>query len=154
GADGLRLVVRGGQSAPGYPATQPFSNFLLGNLPRTSRGGHTAFIGSTLYPPNLNENDPLPPVSGIWTDAGGAALQLVAKEKDQAPGAAAGQYFQTFFQIPAVGNAGDVAFVAQLAGTGITGSSNQGVWTWRNGALQPVARLGQQAANSSSVLIG
>jgi hypothetical protein len=37
---------------------------------------------------------------------------------------------------------GDVVFNGALAGTGITSSNSEGVWTWRDGTLQLIARAG------------
>ncbi len=63
------------------------------------------------------------------------AVRTVALSGQQAPGTLAGEYFQFFLQSPAINNAGQTAFRANV-GTRV------GAWSEGSGALAIVARVG------------
>ena len=76
---------------------------------------------------------------GIWAGEGGA-LSLVAREGTSAVGAPGTNF--SFLGGPLLNNAGDVAFGAILAGSGVVSSNDGGIWATRQGILSVVAREG------------
>jgi hypothetical protein len=78
---------------------------------------------------------------GIWTDADGRTLKLIALQGDEAPGVPSGR-FARFDSISL--QDGQLLFSATLAKGGAINSRNdQGVWTWTaEGGLKPQLREG------------
>lgn len=81
-------------------------------------------------------------------------LRTVALTGQQAPGAPAGVIYASFGADPtnlsiyhgiALNDAGQTAFRANLAGTGVNSTNNQGVWSEGSGSVELVARTGSQA---------
>ncbi len=140
--NGLALVARAGDPAPGMPSGVRFDNFY-DNLPTSDAialndSGHLAFRAATIGSGLTTANN-----VGIWSDASGS-LSLTARTGNQAPGTAAGVTFSSLLA-PALNNAGQVAFIATLTGSGVTLTNNTGIWaTDRSGALHLVARTGTQ----------
>ena len=61
-----------------------------------------------------------------------------------------GAYFVTddpdeIFRGPVINDAGQVAFRANLAGSGVDSTNNQGIWSEGSGSLALVARTGSAA---------
>jgi hypothetical protein len=54
------------------------------------------------------------------------------------------------FSTPVLNHVGQVAFFANLTGTGVTGSNNEGVWRGGPGSLSLVARRGDQAPGTAT----
>jgi hypothetical protein len=86
-------------------------------------------------------------ISGLWSDAGGHGMELVARGGDQAPGAEQGATFASFmFPAPQfILNArGQLAFSNTLQGPSINDSNNEGLWAQDPlGNLTLIARRGQ-----------
>lgn len=82
--------------------------------------------------------------SSIWSEVSGN-LALVARTRSQAPGTPTGVTFLIIDSSSVVLNdAGQIAFVAFLSGTGVNSMNNSGIWaTDRNGDLQLIARAGE-----------
>src|SRR5262245_14048319 len=85
-----------------------------------------------------------------------AALRTVALTGQAAPGTPAGVTYDTFgtyfsngssgvLRGPVINDAGQAAFRANLTGTGIDSTNNQGVWSEGRGSLALVARTGSAA---------
>jgi hypothetical protein len=81
-----------------------------------------------------------------------AALRTVALTGQQPPGAPGGVIYESFapandsfFHTIALNDAGQTAFHANVAGTGVDFTNNQGVWSEGSGNLALVARTGSQA---------
>jgi hypothetical protein len=132
GPGNLELVVRAGDQAPGMPSGIDFLGFreLILNA-----SGQTAFL-ATLTSIGPNGND-----EGIWAERGGN-LERVACAGCLAPDAPSGFAF-SFFDLPALNAAGQVAFAAELSDD--NGEFLQGIWaTDSSGELQLVARTGTQ----------
>jgi len=69
-------------------------------------------------------------------------LALVAREGNQAPGTPEGVFFRSL-STPALNNAGQTAFSGFLAGTGVDGSNDRGIWAEDlQGVLTLIARTG------------
>lgn len=154
----LQLVVRGGQTAPGFPPEQTFTDFIITTERFVSRSGAVAFRGQTTLPPIEDPNNPPNPTfldnSGVWVYGSTGSLELVARAGEQAAGAPAGQVHHSFLEDVAVNSVGDVALAGSLRGTGVTSSNDQAVWLWRNGSLEMIAREGDEAPNSPGTTIG
>ena len=93
---------------------------------------------------------PFDQTDGIWVGPSdrSSPLTLVARSGTAAPGAG-GANFSTFFKDPLVNEAGNVSFVDQLKGTGITSSNDTGLWTGNAGKLNLVARTGDHAPGTA-----
>lgn len=137
GSGSLALVVTGGMQAPGLPNGVTFSRsqydvqgLVLNDAGQTAFG---ASAGSR----------------GIWSEGTGS-LTLVARGGDQAPGAPSGVNFGGGFSRPLINNAGQTAFTADLSGSGIDATNNQGIWSEGSGSLALVAREGDHAPGTPS----
>lgn len=130
-ADGgtLELLVREGDVAPGTDGIEFYSGFeplLLNN------NGDVAFSG------NLSGYG-----AGIWTYQGGA-LELVARRSDIAPGTGGA----TFGSVPSLSrnmvmnDSGAIIFQSYLEGDGINSTNNSGLWSYADGELELVVRVG------------
>lgn len=145
GGPGLVLIAREGDQAPGTPVGVNFDglNYLVLNA-----AGQIAFNGSlTGAGVDATTNR-----SGIWSGGGGVGLALIARDGDQAPGAGPGAIFSDFSDFlagsvyPRLNDAGQIAFVATLAGSGVDDSNDEGIWaTDTGGVLHMVLRTGDQA---------
>ena len=76
---------------------------------------------------------------GIWAGPGGD-LSLVARTGSSAVGASGTTFY--FFPEHHLNNAGDVAFMAILAGSSVGSNSDRGIWATRQGNLSLIAREG------------
>lgn len=127
-----RLVARLGITAPGA-GIAVFSDF---GRPALNNSGETASLGVIRGSGVTFENN-----TGIFT-----AGALSPREGDAAPGAG-GAVFSGFTD-PALNDAGRTAFTANLAGSGVTGANNVGVFA--SGAL--VARRGDAAPGAGGAV--
>jgi hypothetical protein len=133
----LRLVALAGQQAPGMPAGADFANFGQIDAPTINGQGEVAFRGQTTGPGSLPGYS-----SGIWSEAGGAGLRLVAAKGDVAPGTSA-----QFGELgdPVMNNHGATAFDAFLQGVG-DDFTTDGVWVDQvDEGLRLVALAGESA---------
>jgi hypothetical protein len=125
-------VARKGSAAPGLGGATfaTFSDTMLNGE------GHVAFQSVLAGAGVTTGSD-----ASLWSTSSGA-LNLVAREGSQAPGAAAGQNFSAFTS-PALNAAGQMAFTATLAGTGISTTNDRGLWAQGlDGSLRLVAQEG------------
>src|SRR5262245_23382066 len=85
-----------------------------------------------------------------------AALRTVALSVHQAPGTAGGVAYESFgshydslagrfLRGPVLNDAGQVAFRADITGSGIGSTNNQGIWSEGSGSLSLIARTGSHA---------
>lgn len=139
-AGNLRLVAREGSHAPGTPSGVNFgfgSPFTFEPEPVFSAAGLAAFDGGLSGAGVSTAN------TGIWSEGGGA-LHLVARKGAPAPGTASGVTFNLLAD-PKVDANGRATFLATLAGPGVTGLNERGVWSERSGATQLLVRAGDPA---------
>jgi len=138
GGNGLALVAREGDTAPG---TSAGTNFTFFSKPVINGQGHTAFWGSLLVDTGaatVSNN------TGIWSEGSGNGLALVAREGFTAPDVGLGRF--SILNDPVLNGAGQVAFIATLFGTGVHASNNSGIWSeGGDGVLSLVAREGSAA---------
>lgn len=139
-----RAVAFSGQRAPG---TSDGVNFDDGYafFPSIFESGKTEFL-AYLTGPSVNENND----AGIWTDSSGT-LTLVAREGDPAPGTEAGVVFEQILQHQSSAT-GNIALRATLTGPGVDASNDVGVWSYRSGALELVARTGLVAPGADGAI--
>jgi hypothetical protein len=137
----LDLVVRTGDPAPGAPAGAVFSQFVSNVI---NDAGQIA-LWARLVGGGFGNDD-----EGIWIEDFGD-MQWIAQEGRHAPGTPDGVNFNTF-TFPTLNAAGQVAFEATLAGSGVAGSNNLGIWaTGPAGRLRLIAREGDLLEVAPSV---
>ena len=142
GSGNLALVARLGSQAPGLPSGVNFGGdfgAISFQLPVVMNdAGQTAF-GVRLTGRDVDGSNN----SSIWSEGTGS-LALVARRGSQAPGAPTGITFDGFgFRSIVLNNAGQTAFLAELIGSGVDDSNNDGIWaTDQSGVLQLIAREG------------
>jgi hypothetical protein len=138
GSGTLALVARGGDHAPGTPSGVNFR--IIGSYsPALNSAGQTVFISSLTGSGVDSTND-----RGIWSDRTGS-LALVARSGDQAPGMSGGANYGSFLSDPILNDAGQIAFVATLIGTGVDSTNDSSLWLDGSGSLSLVAREGDHA---------
>ncbi len=147
GPGGLELVARAGDHAPGAPfgvnygvsTFAPFPSFLgalngAGHVALWANLTGTGIVGNQSY--------------GIWSGAPNS-LALVTRSGSPAP-APPGVTIDLPLGVTALNNAGQVAFAAALSGSGVTSTTNEGLWSTASGSLALMARKGSQAAGAPS----
>ncbi|MEX2092814.1 MAG: choice-of-anchor tandem repeat NxxGxxAF-containing protein [Pirellulales bacterium] len=78
------------------------------------------------------------------TATSGEMLRTVALTGDQAPGLPAGVTYGRLIG-PVMNSAGQIAFTADLSGTGVNSTNNSSIWSEGSGTLALVAREGSHA---------
>lgn len=141
GGAGLALVAREGEAAPGTSSSVNFSDFAF---PALNDSGQIAFRGE-LTGTGVDSSNNL----GIWSEGGGSGLTLVVRKGDAAPDMSSGINFSGLLG-PAFNNAGQVAFLGFLTGTGVNDNNDGAIWVERGGTgLALVAREGSAAPGTS-----
>jgi formylglycine-generating enzyme required for sulfatase activity len=137
GSGSLALVARAGSQAPGTANNVNYASLFD---PVMNDAGQTAFVAELTGSGVDSTNN-----SGIWSEGLGS-LALVARSGDHAPGTPNGVnfgYINGFFLPYVLNDAGQIAFLAPLTGSGISASNDFGIWaTNRGGALQLITREG------------
>jgi hypothetical protein len=131
-----RLLV--GDDPPGVEQQATFTDF---DRPLSNGDGDLAILAA-IDGPGINEEDAI----GIWSNGldPDDELRLVARGGMPAPGAPQDVVFHTFLE-PALNNAGQVAFMAGLAGPHVSDAEGNVLGLWgqdRAGRLRLVARTG------------
>ncbi len=135
----LRPLVRLGDPAPGIPGDAQFVDVFT---PYLNARGHVTMLGVAAGQGVDDGNE-----AGIWSDGMSkhGMLQLVAREGDQAPGTNADERFNVFLD-PTINAHGQTAFMAGLAGPGVSDAAGNvfGLWAQdRQGKLRMIVRAGQ-----------
>ncbi|XAL99601.1 hypothetical protein OT109_18730 [Phycisphaeraceae bacterium D3-23] len=127
------LVARAGDAAPGTGPGVVFDGF---NNPFLNAAGQVAFE-ATLDGTGVDDTND----RGMWSQGSGS-LELIARSGSNAPGTDTGVLFRAFSS-PVFNNAGQTAFFADLEGTGVDFTNDEGIWaTNLAGQLTLVARSG------------
>jgi hypothetical protein len=147
GSGSLAVVARTGSQAPGAPTGTNFGTIPGRELftPVLNNAGQTAFFGA-LAGGRL----------GVWSEGSGS-LKMVVADGVHAPVLPNGVNFSyaiiddtnriLWTDWPHLNDAGQVVFSAALTGTGVTGSTDLGVWLGKEiNELTLVGRKGDQAA--------
>jgi hypothetical protein len=135
---GLRQVVRTNDIMPSTTLRfRSLANLVFNDAGRVAFTGSTSSLGVSF--------------NTIYSEGIDGQLTLVARASTAAPGTSAGVNFDfdagDFFGIPRLrlNNAGQVAFIAGLTGTGVTAANDMGLWAQdAAGNLKLVIRKGNQ----------
>ena len=143
GGEGLRMVTRAGNHAPGTDLGVNFNiNFME---PLLNDAGEIAFRGS-LSGIGVDSSNSI----GIWSEGGGSGLKLVVRSGDRAPGTDEGTMFAAPLP-PLFNNDGHTAFQVELQGNGVGETNNWGIWKETAGdGLDLVAREGEAAPGTEA----
>lgn len=144
GAGGtLGLVARNGDPAPGLPAGTVFTGFTNIEVPSPPQigGGRTYFIAA-LSGFSTSE-------FSLWEHDGQSLIPVVV-HGDPAPGLP-GAMLST--PGAAVNGNGDAIVRASLFGAGVSTSSDEALFTNRSGALERIAREGDQAPGTPAGVV-
>lgn len=146
--DALQLIARVGADAPGAGSGVKFKAISGGSGLPFNDSGVAAFVAFLEGGAVTEAND-----EGIWL-GGTSSVQRVVQEGTPAPGVGAGVTFGSFpdFEV-ALNNAGQVAFVSTLRGTGIQSSNEEAIFAGAPTALQLVARKGMVSSGQRFVLL-
>lgn len=136
----LSLELYEGGPAPGQPAGVEIVS--LGN-PVINHAGQISFRGAIAGVGVDLSNDRV-----LYSGTPGA-LSEVAREGEQAPGAAPGAVFEAFSNTT-IDASGGITFRVQLTGTGIDGSNNSGLYTNRSGVLTKIVQEGDDAPGTGN----
>lgn len=138
----LGLNMLQGNPAPG--TSGQFAGFGFSGL---NKYGQTAFNGRVTGPGITTAND-----DAVWVESGGTQT-LIAREGTSAPGTTA-----TFGSIspagPTLDDNGNVAFVSNLNGSGISSTNSTAIFSNAGGSLQLVARAGDTAPGTTAQFQG
>ncbi|WP_428307662.1 DUF7453 family protein [Lacipirellula sp.] len=142
-ANGLSLFARGGDPAPGLPG-RVFKNFSATYINNA---------GKSLIQAGMDNNR-----GAIWSDRNGSGLELIMRDGQQVPGALPGVVFG---YLPSGGtgsvsfnDAGQVAFIGALEGTGVTETNQVGVYSDVGGnGLQKITRTGDLAPGTGPSIV-
>jgi sugar lactone lactonase YvrE len=145
--DGARtLIARQSFPAPGTNGAV----FLSFSDPVVNDTGKVAFRGVLRAGVNATAGHTL----GIWSDAGGGPLALVARQGDPPAGVAGTAKFVAFTSV-ALPEADGPIFLATIAGTGITAANNIGIWKTQPGGMpQLIVRKGDLLPGESVKITG
>ena len=113
GGNGLKLIARTGDNAPGTQNGVYFNTFttpVLNGAGQIAFRGSLAGVGVDDSDGGINNN------TGIFSEGGGNGLQLIARAGDNAPGTPIGVNF-TGFSNDVLNDAGETAFSARAAET-------------------------------------
>lgn len=150
GAGGIVPIARTGEQAPGMAGGVTFVLFRNANedvTPQVRRDGSIAFLGRVEGPGISSLND-----HGIWAGHGGA-LSIVARETAPAPHASGVTFVS--FKTPVLDETNQLAFVAELAGSGVTNFNDGGIWAGTPGRkISRVAREGDPAPGTTATFFG
>jgi hypothetical protein len=134
GSGSLALVARVGSRAPDTPPGVRYSFF---DWAWFNNAGQTAFDATLTGSGSVTNN------RGIWSEGSGS-LGLVARSGNLAPGTIPGVDYRAFLP-PAMNDAGDTAFVAELTGIDVNDENKFGIWKETEDGLSLRARGGDAA---------
>ena len=138
GGNGLEVVVQSGNPAAGVPGAHYTGFFPL----RLNNAGQLAFLAG------LGGDGVTPSNDWAIYQGSGPDFSLVARGGDQAPGLPSGVvYGQAVPQSIArrLNDAGQVAFVSHLQGTGVFPSNDEAIFAGTSEELNAIVREGEQA---------
>ena len=137
------LVARAGSQAPGTPGGVTFGPEFF--PPAFNNAGRTAFAADLAGSGVNTTND-----TGLWytTPTG---LQLVARSGTRAPGTPAGVTFANFYGgFPALNDAGHIAILTYVTGSGIDSTNDRGIWSGDPAGLGLITRTGDHAPGTAA----
>lgn len=138
GTSVLQKVAVRGELAPGTAPSTTFTRILQ---PLLNNNGDLA------VPANVTPAGTAASASGVWIERAGAALTLVARGGQQAPGTPPSTIFSsaTFTNFVRLSNDAGVHFWQLLSGPGVSSSNDRGLWQgWDSSDLALLVREGDQ----------
>lgn len=123
GSGSLALLGQQQSQAAGAPLGAVYDGF---GAPVINRSGHVAFAGAMFIGAGgVTVNDD----NGVWSEAGGGGLALIARENSQAPDTPAGAVFDSFEDLN-INDAGQTTFAGRLktGAGGVTNLNRSGIW--------------------------
>jgi hypothetical protein len=153
GPGSLAMVVAEGVHAPVLPSGVSFSFAIIyepnkdifTDFPHLNDAGQTA-VALGLTGTGVNNTNNI----GSWSGVDLNNLALLAREGGQAAGSPAGAKYGDFKFPIGLNNAGQVALISDLQGSGINSSNDSGLWSGSAGGLALVARDGSPAPGTAS----
>lgn len=150
GADGVQLVVRTGDPAPGTPAGVVFFGVPSEYLPFPPQigDGRLQFQGE-LTGPGIDSGNQ----SGLWRERPDGSIALIARSADPAPGlpglTCTGPIGGT------IADSGTSVLIGGVNGPGVTTENNDVIWSDRDGTMGVLMREGDPAPGTPpGVVIG
>ena len=136
----IRKVLQGGDQAPGLaPGTYIYVG-IFGGVGTALSDNATLFVAADLAGPGVDATNDRAYWTGTRDD-----LQLAWREGMPAPECEPGVVFD-WADVPVLfNNAGQIAFLGGLAGSGVEETNNSGYWHGAPGALELIAREGDPA---------
>ncbi|QDT68807.1 hypothetical protein MalM25_17320 [Planctomycetes bacterium MalM25] len=135
----IQLVARAGESAPGTPAD--FA--AITEAPSVNSQAQIAFIAGLSGTGVAAENN-----YGLWSNRNGV-VTLIAREGDPAPGLDGETFAELSNSLPVLGDGGELAFRALLAGDGVGTTNNASLWKDSGAGPLLLAREGDEAEGVS-----
>ena len=136
-----QLVMREGDPAPGTPAGVKYS--IVGGPAALNDAGQLAYL------PLLTGSGVTTANQGTLYAGNATSPQLVARSGDAAPGTPAGVTYSTF-SVSGLNDAGQLAYIGFLTGTGVTTTNNRALYAGAIGAPHLVARKGAPAPGTAA----
>lgn len=136
-----KVVALSGEIAAGSNGAT-FSTF---GDPIINTHGDVAFNATLVGSGVDSSND-----DGLWSRVLGS-IDILAREGEQATGTQAGVYYDAI-GTPAIGGDGLTVFKAELAGTGVTTSNDDGIWAGKNAEVTKLAQAGEVADGTNTEL--
>jgi hypothetical protein len=137
--NGLRMLGREGDQAPGSPSGVVFESFShpkFATRPVSDEQGNLALVGTVRGTAIDTLNN-----QTIWREIDDQ-LELFVQSGSQAPGVAPELLFHDF-ESPLLNGRGQIAFKARLRGVGAYSTNDEGIWAEdRSGVLRLVVRDG------------
>lgn len=139
-----QVAVREGDPALGMPPGVSYGDLIT--PPRINDSSQMAYRASLVGSGVTSSND-----TGLFLGTIGAA-QLIAREGDPAPSLPAGVNFSEFapFTTLSLNDTGQVAFGAELVGSGVTSANSRATYVGSPGALHLIAREGNAAPDTAA----
>ena len=135
------LIAREGDPATAVGTGVTFTDF---GSPVINAAGQAAYHGSLSGDGVTGEND-----TGVWLDDA-----LLVREGDPAPGAPAGVAFAEVSSVPIVNGRGQVVHHSRVAGPGVGGPNNRGLWLADAREQIPVVREGDLLEGKTVLVVG
>lgn len=134
----LQLIAREGSQVPGLPVGSLYGQF--NSIEGINKAGHVIFETSMTGPNITVDNE-----RAIFVGGPNNNVAVAAREGDPAPGLPAGVVFDASHLVLGVNDVGQVAFRADLRGTGVDNTNDSAFYVGVPGALGLVTRRGSQA---------
>ena len=139
-----QIIARRGSSAPTGVSGEAFKTIGAASIAAVATGGATSFndAGNVVFASSLRNSTGADTVMGLFSDVGGS-MSTIARGGNSLPASTgiANATWGTGFSSVMINHSGKIAFVATgLGGTGVTTSSNAGIFTSDGGIISKIGR--------------